>query len=209
MRIETKTRRGFKKAAKINLKAHYFSFILMCLFAALIGSEFVTSENLIGLRTDPVTIMFNGYEDVVVETEREAAEMTGGSTFADKVMQFTSKIQHDEQTSKVFSRSAGTINQVIDAFTTGTAVSTISSVVLNIVGSESVADTIMMSLASVLAVWFWMFVQLVYMVVMRRNILEGRLYKKVAINRYLYIFRTKSWVSVALSLTLMTIFEVL
>lgn len=209
MRIETKTRRGFKKAAKINLKAHYFSFILMCLFAALIGSEFVTSENLIGLRTDPVTIMFNGYEDVVVETEREAAEMTGGSTFADKVMQFTSKIQHDEQTSKVFSRSAGTINQVIDAFTTGTAVSTISSVVLNIVGSESVADTIMMSLASVLAVWFWMFVQLVYMVVMRRNILEGRIYKKVAINRYLYIFRTKSWLNVALSLTLMTIFDVI
>lgn len=209
MRIETKTRRGFKKAAKINLKAHYFSFILMCLFAALIGSEFVTSENLIGLRTDPVTIMLNGYEEAVVETEREAAEMAGGSTFADKVMQFTSKIQHDEQTSKIFSRSAGTINQVIDAFTTGTAVSTISSVVLNIVGSESVADTIMMSLASVLAVWFWMFVQLVYMVVMRRNILEGRIYKKVSINRYLFIFRTKSWLNVALSLTLMTIFDVL
>ncbi len=209
MRIEAKIRRGFKKSAKTNLKNHYFSFILMCLFAALIGSEFVTSENLIGLRTDPVTIMFQGYEEAVVKTETEVATMTGGSTFADMVTEITHKIHDDEKNIGVFSRSAGTINQVIDLFTTGTAVSTISSVILNIVGSKSVADTILMSLGSVLALWFWMFVQLVYMVVMRRNILEGRIYKKVSINRYLFIFRAKSWMSVALSLTLMTIFDVI
>ncbi len=209
MRIETKIRRGFKKSAKTNLKNHYFPFTLMCLFAALIGSEFVTSENLIGLRTDPVTIMFQGYEEAVVKTETEVATMTGGSTFADKVTEITHKIHDDEKNIGVFARSAGTINQVINLFTTGTAVSTISSVILNIVGSKSVADTILMSLASVLALWFWMFVQLVYMVVMRRNILEGRIYKKVSINRYLFIFHAKSWMSVALSLTLMTIFDVI
>ena len=86
MRIDSKTRRGFKKAAKTNLRKHYFAFILMCLFAALIGSEFVTSENLFGVRTDPVSVMLNGYEEAVVETETEVATMTGGSTFADKVM---------------------------------------------------------------------------------------------------------------------------
>ena len=209
MRIDSKTRRGFKKAAKINLRRHYFAFILMCLFAALIGSEFVTSENLFGVRTDPVSIMLNGYEEAVVETETEVATMTGGSTFADKVMEITHKIHDDDKTGEVFARSAGTINQVIDVFTTGTAVSTITSVVLNIVGSESVADRIVMALASVLAIWFWMFVQLVYMSVMRRNILEGRIYNKVPINRYLFVFRTKSWLSCTLSMTLMAVFDVI
>lgn len=209
MRIDSKTRRGFKKAAKSNLKRHYFAFILMCLFAALIGSEFVTSENLLGVRTDPVGIMLNGYEDAVIETEREAASMTGGSTFSDLVRKITSEIQlEDEKKDEIFSRSAGTINQVIDVFTTGTAVSTITSVVMNIVGSESVADRIVMGLASALAVWFWMFVQLVFLVIMRRNILEGRIYKKIPLNRYLMVMRTRSWVKCAVTLTIMVVLDV-
>ena len=86
MRIDARTRRGFKKAAKINLRKHYFAFILMCLFAALIGSEFVTSENLFGVRTDPVSIMLNGYEEAVVETETEARNETVEDSIDDSLV---------------------------------------------------------------------------------------------------------------------------
>ena len=210
MRINTKTRRGFKKAAKVNVGKHYFIFILMCLFAALIGSEFVNTDNLIGVRTDPVSALFNGYEDVVIEQEQKAASLTGGSTVNEVLRELSETVElEDEKKDEVFARSAGTINQIIDIFGSGTVVSTVSSVVLNIVGSESVADRVMIILASVAAVAFWMFVQLVYMVVMRRMVLEGRLYKTVPISRFIYISRSKSWVRVALAMTLVTIFELL
>ena len=210
MRIDTKTRRGFKKAAKVNVGKHYFIFILMCLFAAMIGSEFVNTDNLIGVRTDPVSALFSGYEEVVIEQEEQAASMTGTSTVNERLQELSRTIElEDEKKDEVFARSAGTINQIIDIFGSGTVVSTVSSIVLNIVGSESAADRVMIILASVAGIAFWMFVQLVYMVVMRRMILEGRLYKDVPISRFIYISRSKSWVRVALTMTLVTIFEVL
>lgn len=210
MRINAKTRRGFKKAAKVNVRKHYFMFILMCLFAALIGSEFVTSENLIGLRTDPVSIILNGYEDQVIEQEEQAASMTGGSTLTDTINDVIQTVElGDEKKDEIFSRSAGTINQVLDLFTTGTAVSTIFSVILNIVGSESVADRIMIILASFAAASFWMFGQLVFVAVMRRVILEGRLYKKVPVGRIRIFWRSKAWARCAISMTLMTVFDII
>ena len=210
MLIDAKTRRGFKRTAKVNVGRHYFIFILMCLFAALIGAEFSTSDNLFGVRTDPVSAIFNGYEEAVIQQEEQAATLTGTSTVTEALQDLTQTIQlEDEKKSEIFARSAGTINQILDIFASGTAASTISSAVLNIVGSESVADRVMIILASATAIAFWMFVQLVFMVVMRRMTLEGRLYKTVPISRFIFVSRSKSWLRVALTMALQTVFEVI
>ena len=210
MRIDTKTRRECKSAAKRSVRSHYFVFVLMCLFAAFIGAEFILSDNFISSRSDVMDIVARDYEDTIIETEHRAASMTGASVLSDKIRGATELVEfEDEETNEVFSRSSGTINHIINAFTNGTIVDTISSVVLNIVGSKSVADTVMIGVSSVIAVAFWMFVQLVYTSVIRRVALEARIYKKVSINRFLFFMRTKSWLNAALTLTVYSVISYL
>ena len=206
MRIDTKTRKECKSAAKRSVRSHYFVFVLMCLFAAFIGAEFILSDNFISSRSDVMDIVTRDYEDTIIETEHKAASMTGASVLSDKIRGATELVEfEDEETNAVFSRSAGTINHIINAFTNGTIVDTISSVVLNRVGSKGVADTVMIGVSSVIAVAFWMFVQLVYTSVIRRVALEARIYKKVSINRFLFFMRTKSWLNAALTLTVYSV----
>ena len=209
MRIDKATRRGFKSQAKKNLKKHYVTFVLMCLFASFIGAEFVTSDNFIAARSDVMGLVASRYEDQIVETERAAGSFTGASKFTDKIDQLTRDLSkaaqfEDEKKDEIFARSAGTINQIINAFADGTILSTVSSVVFNIVGSESVADRILIILSAVVALGFWMFVQLVYTAIMRRIVLEGRMYKSIPISRFLFFRRTKTWLKVSLTLALHT-----
>ncbi len=210
MRIDTKTRRACKASARSNVKRHYVIFVLMCLFAAFIGSEFVLSDNFISARSDVMDNVIHDYEDRIIQTEERAASLTGASIFGDKIEELTEGIKlEDEKADEIFSRSAGTINHVINAFTSGTVLDTITSVVLNIVGSPSVADIVMIGVSTAVAIWFWMFIQVVYTSVMRRIILEARLYKKVPLNRFMYFIRTKSWLNVAVTLVIYSVFSYL
>ena len=210
MRIDRKTRKACKSAAVTSLRKHYVTLVLMCLFASFIGAEFVISDNFIAARTDVMDLLVQDYQEEIIENEKEAEALTGASVFTEKIEDLTNSIRlADEDYNAIFSRSAGTINQILNAFTSGTLVSTVSSVVLNIVGSQSAADIIMICLSTVVAVWFWMFVQLVYTAVMRRIALEARLYKKVPISRFLFFMRTRSWTNAAVTLLLYSILSFL
>lgn len=210
MRIDHKTRKACKKAAKTSLRKHYFIFVLMCLFASFIGAEFVNSNNLATARSDVMELFIRDYEPQIIATGKRAESLPGASIFTDMLRDLINDVKlSDEKADELFSGSAGTINQVINAFTSGTVVDTVSSVVMNIVGSESVADIIMISLSAAVAVWFWMFIQLVYTSVMRRIVLEARLYKKIPVNRFLFFMRTKSWLNAALTLAIYTLLSYL
>ncbi|MBR1797463.1 MAG: DUF975 family protein [Clostridiales bacterium] len=209
MRIDSKTRKSLKSAAKASLKKHYVMFVFMCLFASLIGAEFVTSDNFIAARTDAIGTVVSGYEEDILETEQKAASFTGTSAYLEKTNELIRLIKfQDARRDEVFSRSAGTINHILDYLTSGTIVSTISSVVLNIVGSESAADIVMIALSVLVAVWFWMFVQLVYSSTIRRIALEGRLYKNIPFSRFVFFIRIKSWINAALVMALHAVCDI-
>lgn len=208
MRIDGKTRRSFKKAAKKNLRQHYWTFVLMCMFAVLIGAEFVTSDNLLSARTDALGTAVSGYEQDILDTEEEVAKFAGASTFSETTRRIVSNVveEDDQMIDSTFARTSGTLNQVIDYFTSGTIVSTISSVVLNIVGSPSVANVILLALSVTVGIAFWMFVQNVFSSVLRRVTLEGRIYKTVPYSRFLMFIRNRRWFNAALALAIHSIF---
>ena len=192
MRIDRKKRLSLKKAAIANLRGHYAMFLVMCVFASFVGAEFVTSENFVATRTTPVERLVSGYQDEIIETEHRVESFTGASALSDKIKGILDGIKlDDEKTNEIFSRSTGTLNQVIDYIVEGTIVSTISSVVLNIVGSESAYDIVMISLSLFVAALFYIFIQAVFVATMRRIALEGRVYSKVPINRFVFFLRNK------------------
>ncbi len=210
MRIDGKLRRSLKASARSNLRRHYFIFVMMCLFASLIGSEFVLSDNFITTRNDPVDYVVNDYGEEIIEAEQKAAAFTGTSTFSEMMSRVVDDIKiTDAKANEVFSRSSGTINHVIDFFTGGTMVSTISSVVFNIVGSQNAADIVMIALSSVFTVGFWMFVQNVYISIIRRVALEGRIYKRVPAARFLFFVRNRSWFNAALVMAIWSLADLI
>ena len=203
MRIDKKTRKSMKASARSSLKKHYLMFVLMCFFASFIGAEFATADNFLTTRTDPVEVAVTEYQDDIIAAERRVEDITGASAYSNRAMSILNRIDfEDDKKDEIFSRSKGTINHVIDYLTSGTIVSTISSVVLNIVGSPNVANIVLISLALAVAVWFWMFVQKVFMSIMRRVALEGRIYKKIPYSRFLFFIRSKSWINAAVTLGL-------
>ena len=210
MRIDRKKRLSLKKAAIANLRGHYALFLVMCVFASFVGAEFVTSENFIATRTTPVERLVSGYQDEIIETEHRVESFTGASALSDKIKGILDGIKlDDEKSNEIFSRSTGTLNQVIDCFVEGTIVSTISSVVLNIVGSESAYDIVMISLSLFVAALFYIFIQAVFVATMRRIALEGRVYSKVPIYRFVFFLRNKTWINAGLVMGLSDILVLL
>ena len=211
MRIDRKTRKTFKKAARKNLKRHYWIFVLMCLFSVLIGSEFVTSDNLISSRTDAIGTAVSGYNQDILDTEEEVAKFAGTSTFSEMTRQVVSDTLSKDETmiDSTFARTSGTLNQIIDYFTSGTILSTLWSIILNIVGSPSAANIVSLALSLVVGIAFWMFVQLVFSSVLRRVMLEGRIYKTVPYSRFLMFIRNRRWLNAALTLALHSVLVLL
>ena len=111
MRIDHKTRKACKKAAKTSLRKHYFIFVLMCLFASFIGAEFVNSNNLATARSDVMELFIRDYEPQIIATGKRAESLPGASIFTDMLRDLINDVKlSDEKADELFSGSAGTIN---------------------------------------------------------------------------------------------------
>ena len=110
MRIDRKTRRACKASARLSVRKHYLTFVIMCLFATFIGAEFVNSDNLIAARSDVMDLFVRDYQEEIIQTEQKAEALTGASVFTDWIKNFTNSIKlEDEKADAIFSRSSGGI----------------------------------------------------------------------------------------------------
>lgn len=209
MRIDKENRKSFKRAALNNIKRHYWLFVLMCFLGVMIGSEFSTSDYLASARTGAFSDLFtsdtsiNEIEEEIVEIEEETSEK---SVFLQTISEnIIERDYGNDKVNQIFSRSKGTLNAVIDYFTSGTIVSNISSIVLIIVGSPSAANIVMTVITVLVTGGFWFLVSNLYKAVVRRIALEGRIYNKVSFARFLFFIRVKKWLNSALGMALYSV----
>jgi len=209
MRIDKTLRKNFKKAAKGNIKRHYWLFVAMCFFGAMIGAEFSSTDYLASARTGAFSDFYQTestigtIEDEIVKIEEQEID---NSVFMETISDaFLEHDYGDENVNMVFSRSKGTLNAVIDYVSSGTIVSNVSSIVLIVVGSPSAANIIMTVLTALVIGGFWLFVSNLYKAVVRRITLEGRIYKKISFSRFMYFIKVRKWINTALGMALYSI----
>lgn len=208
------SRKELKREARNNLKHHYMMYVFACLLALIIQAEFLTSDNLIGVRRqvidDATNAVFELYEDPELRRLERAYRVIDedADSFYTAVEEglYNSTFEN-AQVNEIFGRTRGILNQIINYVTEDTIVSNVYSVVIQFAGSESIAQVILSALILLIAGFVWLYIRNVYVAASRRIFLEGRIYKKVPFSRYLFLIRVKRWTRAAMVMALKTIFE--
>ena len=199
------TRSELKKRARKNLKKHYPIFLVACVIAAFIGTEFAGSLNITKVQKFPETVITDSknidkaVEEALNGKEQESKERT------DKLKQeIIEKDKHD--TSKILGRSRGVFASIVNDFSTGSIYVTFIVGMNSIIGHPNITSIILIICSLLLSFILWFFLGNLYQVISRRIFLEGRGYKKVPMQRFLFLLRIKKWTKTAWTMFVTTAF---
>lgn len=214
-----KSRKHMKKAARQSLKKHYLIFVVVCLLAAYMGSEFVSSLDMFNITPNEgqesgteesklqgevnggVVVKQNGVVDVLMDALSEK-EDTG-------IRNEAGKEQAVEDKHAILGRSRGVFAMAVNAITSGSIYVTIITAVGSMIGSEDVAALLLIAAGMLLMFGFWFFITNIVRVVSRRIFLEGRIYEAVPIKRFLFLVRVKRWKKAACAMFLVYLYQLL
>jgi len=210
------SRKELKRDAKANLKHHYLMYVVACLFALILQTEFLASDNVISVRRQVIVdaadavYELTGVQDVKrLEDAYKEIDSDADSLYKGVEQALYTKSFENEHVNEVFGRTRGILNQLINYVVEDTVFSNIYSVIVQFSGSESVAQILFLTLVLILAGFVWLYIRNVYIAAARRIFLEGRVYKKVPFSRYLFLIRVKRWTRASMVMALKTIFEIL
>lgn len=190
-----RSRKELKKNGKENLKKHYLIFLLLCLIAAFIGSEFVNSLSIteIKIAVDNTQVLPNSFKRTVAGTVQ-------------KVENISSKVKNQK---KFFASSRGVFASVINAVDSGSLYLTLVYGIRSIAGTSSCVIVISIILSFLLYFLFWVLVVNTYRVILRRMFLEGRIYEKISLKNCLFLLRIQKWHKASLTMLKTSIYEIL
>lgn len=209
--------RMLKRDARVSLKRHYLFFVVACLLAVFMDAEFITSDYLINMRSTFFDMFSNTSIQMNVDPETgekiregvKALDNDAGvfrTNVEKKLEDLNSKITSPEG-SEVFGRSKGVLNQIIDFVAGDTFFSHMYSTISGIIGDPRAANIAIIAVLASVSFVYWLFVRNLFVAVIRRIFLEGRIYKKVPVSRYLFFIRMKRWARSAVTMGLLWIIE--
>lgn len=206
-----KRRREFKKRARCVLKTHYWLFVMLCLIAGMIGTEFTTSvklgkdaavsyaeaENTVNrLTTDNLIGAF--YDNLEEFNEGKEAEQR--ARIDEKKKRYEEESKKNENA--VLGRSRGVFSGIVNKAASGEYIVTLAVAVRSLVGSDNIAAWLLIVVSLALIFFVQTFIVDVYQIVMRRMLLEGRCYKRVPLHRVWFLMRVRKWMHAGVTLLL-------
>lgn len=211
--------RMLKRDARGSLKRHYLFFVVACLLAVFMDAEFITSDYLINMRSTFFDMFSNSSITVEVDPETEEKIKEGVKALDNDAGVFRKNVEKQledvnrkiksPEGSQVFGRTKGVLNQIIDFVAGDTFFSHMYSTISGIVGDPRAANIAIVSVLALVSFTYWLFVRNLFVAIIRRIFLEGRIYKKIPVSRYLFFIRMKRWTRSAVTMGLLWIIEFL
>ena len=161
-----------KKNANKNVKTHYATYLVLCLAAVLMGSEFSSTLSL--LKQD------------------NAKSVSGLLMHSSFVKSMTSLLPED-----VFGTTNGVFAHVVNGITSGSFVKTLFLGLSTIVHSKDIASICFVVIGLCISVFYRVYIVNVLPVINRRLFLEGRVYAKLPLDRLVYLMRIRKQIHVA------------
>lgn len=199
------TRKEMKKTAKKNVKRHYVLLAAVCLIASFLNSEFSSSLDFI-----EVNVQESSGGETGSELGGVANKPEGALDVAQKVLEGREKegrelsqkikrqqIERAEDESPILGRSRGVLARAVNSVTSGSVFVTVIAAVNSMVKSQEAVLLIFIFAGMFVLIAFWFLIKNLYVVISRRIFLEGRCYKAVPIQRFLFLLRTKKWLKAA------------
>ena len=161
-----------KRNAHKNIKTHYATYLVLCLAAVLMGSEFSSTLSL--LKQD------------------NAKSVSGLLMHSSFVKSMTSLFPKD-----VFGTTNGVFATVVNGVTSGSFVKTLFLGLSTIVHSKDIASICFVVMGLCISVFYKVYIVNVLPVINRRLFLEGRVYAKLPFDRLVYLMRIRKQMHVA------------
>ena len=189
-----RSRKELKKSGLKSLKKHYLVFVLICVIASFIGSEFNNSLSITKIEKS----FFNDNNTVVENINKKTVKKIKEDTNIDidnkikEVKDNRNKIKK-KYSNKIFENKRGVFASIVNIIDEGSLYLTIFFAIKSMVGVASVSSIISVILSFIIYFSFWLFFVNIFKIISRRIFLEGRIYKKIAIKDSLFLIRVKKW----------------
>lgn len=204
------SRKELKNKGLKVLKNHYIIFILLCLIAAFLGSEFSNSisitkieKELVPKEQQVVNKVKNEVNDKVVDTVDKNTNIDAGKKI-NKINKEKEKI-----TNKILDNKRGVFAAVANTIDSGSLYLTLVFAFKSMVGSSQMSVIISIIISLLIFGFYWFFFVNIYKVLLRRMFLEGRVYEKISIKDLLFLVRVKKWFKATRSMARVVLYEFL
>lgn len=204
------TRKQMKKNARGAIKKHHLIYIIACFFAAIIGTEFAGSLQLFRQSSEDISIIQISYNGAIINNQNFYDIMI--DDYQERAQNYDESIANrdpDSPVNKILDRRNGVLATMVNGVSSGSFFATILVAIRNVTGSKSIAAGIFICGVAILLFFFWAFIKNVYRVAMRRIFLEGVSYDKVPHQRFLYVFRIKCVLNIAITMFVLAMYKFL
>ena len=209
-------RKDLKTKAKHVLKKHYWLLIVACLLSMFFGLEFRYTDGMrMGYLTGESSTVSGGvaslggspsgasFRQVVSDV------LSGDSQAGDEEAQEIIKKEQETNTNPVLGRTRGVLSMVVNSIFSGSFLAKISLGIARISGSQNIGTAVLIILGVLFFLFVGLFIQNVYIVVLRRIFLESRTYDKVGSQKFLFLIRVKRWCRTAWNMLVLLVFQML
>ena len=205
-----KSRKELKKSGLKILKKHYIIFILLCLIAAFLGSEFSNSISITKLEKELVpksNQVVNKVKNDVSSTVVDNLDKNISIDASKKI----SKIKKEKKriTNKILDNKRGVFAAIANTLDSGSLYLTLVFAFKSMVGSSQISVIISIIISLLIFGFYWFFFVNIYKVLLRRMFLEGRVYEKISIKDLLFLVRVKKWFKATRSMARVVLYEFL
>lgn len=175
----------------------------MCLIAAFIGTEFSSS-----IISTKFNINLNINNKVLDQSLAEGLPKTKKSV-EEKKKSLAQSEQSKNKFQKVFSRKKGVFASFLNSLSSGSIMLSCLEAVNSVVNSLRISTTILILLSLFLRFSFWALFINIFQVISRRIFLEGRIYEKIAPQRFLFLLKSRKWLQTVRTMFLKYIYQFL
>lgn len=207
-------RKNTKICAKQNLKNHYGIFVIACLFAAFLGVAYSGTLSAIQSfsSSNAITSDYEGTRTIIGPDFGAVLEslLTQDINNAENISKENINNKKDTNFHGLeIGHQRGAFAYIVNSVSSGSILVTIFSAIKRIVGSQNITYIIFLLLTLLMILFVWMFFINTYKVTYRRMFLEGRMYDKVPIQRFLYLFKIKRLTKTAVTMLVTSVFQFL
>ena len=208
-------RKEAKKAAKKNVRSDYVVFVIACLLAAYLGSDYSATLNSVqATTTESIVETVSGNTDTLsITADSVLAQLMVGETEKGEEISNTLMEEGANNGFRIgaleFGRSKGILSGVVNQMSSGKFFIMLFQTILSVTKSKSIAVDIFIVLVAITMFTISVFVKDIYKVAFRRIFLEGHNYDHVRISRFLFLFRVKKFLKATFTIFLTSIYQLL
>ena len=215
---EEKTRRReWKKAARDVVRTHYLMLVALCLAAVFFGTEFgyvkshsvnldyaVTGQTA-QIGGDILKINTNNVRQKVLQDLIDDNIKAGKVRAARQLLEY----RNEKLTNSAVSRRSGIFAAAANEISSGQLYVTIFNGLHSLIHSQRISTAIVVAGDLLLAIAVWIFLKNVYQTLLRRVLLEARVYPEVPVTHLLHLKLAGRWFRASMTLLLRSIMEFL